>query len=174
MVSYLKLKRCIMCLSDLIDSEECFNKRQGRCLKCQSEYRKIWVVLNSQKKKEYKLKNWHKNNRGKCYENNSESRKAAKYKALFAYGGKCYCCGETNQGFLTIEHLSSNGAEHRRQLFGSPKIAGARFYYWLGKNNYPTNLNLAVACWNCNSGRAHNKGICPHQTERDRIEREAR
>lgn len=77
--------------------------------------------------------------------------------ALQAYGGRCACCGEANVRFLTIDHINSDGAEHKRQTNGkSQKIAR-----WLKANNYPEGFQ--VLCYNCNCGRAMNDGICPHK-----------
>jgi hypothetical protein len=79
--------------------------------------------------------------------------------ALQAYGNRCVCCGETNVRFLTIDHINSDGAEHKRKTNGkSQKIAR-----WLKANNYPDGFQ--VLCFNCNCGRALNGGICPHQGE---------
>ncbi len=81
-----------------------------------------------------------------------------KCKALtFAfYGAVCTCCGESNVGFLTIDHINCNGSQHRKQSRFNDGI-----YSWLIKNHYPPEFR--VLCYNCNSGRAKYGGICPHQ-----------
>jgi len=82
-----------------------------------------------------------------------------KLTALIAYGGdppKCACCGESNMGFLTIDHINDDGHLDGR---------GSRtslLYSYLQRNNYPP-LPLQVLCANCNCGRAWNGGICPHK-----------
>jgi hypothetical protein len=79
------------------------------------------------------------------------------------YGGKCECCGIEDIDFLTIDHISNNGADHKRQIKlenGKPIGSVIR---WLYKNGCPDNLNLRVLCFNCNTGRYHNGGICPHK-----------
>lgn len=75
--------------------------------------------------------------------------------AVFAvYGQVCSCCGEADKRFLTLDHINSGGSQHRKE--------GARIIvYWLIKNDFPDGLQ--VLCWNCNSGRAMNGGICPHK-----------
>lgn len=91
---------------------------------------------------------------------NSAWREEMKEMCLRAYGGnppRCYCCGETNIAFLTIDHLDNDGAEHRRALEKKQL-----FYAELVRSGFPRDRNLAVACWNCNCGRKANKGICPH------------
>jgi hypothetical protein len=80
-----------------------------------------------------------------------------KIKVFEAYGGmKCACCGESNSKFLTIDHIDQNGAKHRKEIG-----KGTRLYVWLRSNNFPSGFQ--VLCYNCNCGRYHNKGICPHK-----------
>lgn len=81
-----------------------------------------------------------------------------KVDAVTAYGGKCACCGEMGIMFLCIDHVSGDGAEHRRAIDVSP---GAGFYRWLRNNAWP--VGFRVLCWNCNDGRHLNGGVCPHE-----------
>lgn len=81
-----------------------------------------------------------------------------KLKVFEAYGGpKCNCCGEDNIKFLTMDHINNDGNLHRRE----DSSVGPGLYRWLDRNNYPPGFQ--VLCWNCNLGKAHNKGICPHK-----------
>ena len=77
---------------------------------------------------------------------------------LDEYGGKCACCSESYQGFLTIDHINNDGKEHRKT------VPAAHLYRWLRKNEYPKD-NFQILCYNCNYGKAANGGICPHKTE---------
>ena len=86
--------------------------------------------------------------------------RARKQAVVDAYGGRCDCCGETGLDFLTIDHVSGNGAAHRRKLFGNSRICGARFYRWLAAFNFPRGFR--VLCWNCNFSVHLNKGKCLH------------
>lgn len=70
------------------------------------------------------------------------------------YGGKCECCKEDNIGFLTIDHINNDGNKESRR--------GVEFYRIIIKLGFPTTLR--ILCWNCNSGRHFNGGICPHIT----------
>ncbi|KKN08420.1 hypothetical protein LCGC14_1056890 [marine sediment metagenome] len=80
--------------------------------------------------------------------------------AFEAYGGAvCACCGETEIAFLTLDHVNGDGNK-RRELKG---ITGVRFYRILRQQGYPTDPPLQVLCFNCNSGRAINNGVCPHK-----------
>jgi hypothetical protein len=80
-----------------------------------------------------------------------------KLSTLAAYGNECTCCGETNYKFLTIDHINGGGNQHRREVVGK----GRNFYDWLKQNNYPAEFQ--ILCFQCNCGRAHNAGICPHK-----------
>lgn len=88
----------------------------------------------------------------------TQRKKAIRAEVLAHYGGRCACCGETEPLFLTIDHMTMNGGEHRRQI--------KRFdiAYWLWLNDYPDGFQ--VLCFNCNSGRYLNGGRCPHEAAR--------
>ncbi len=68
---------------------------------------------------------------------------------------KCSCCNESIYEFLTIDHISNNGGEHRKS------IRKKYIYQWLIENNFPSGFR--VLCMNCNWGRMINHGICPHE-----------
>lgn len=89
-----------------------------------------------------------------------------KDKVFRAYGGyKCVCCGETIPQFLTLDHINNDGAAHRKNIFGNKYQScgtGAVLYNWVIRNNFPDIFQ--VLCYNCNCGKAHNGGICPHKT----------
>lgn len=76
--------------------------------------------------------------------------------AYAAYGGYvCTCCGETRWQFLCIDHVNNDGHQHRKTIG-----RGANIYLWLIKNSFP--LGFQVLCMNCNFGKKHNGGVCPH------------
>jgi hypothetical protein len=71
----------------------------------------------------------------------------------------CQCVGGCDIeaiGFLTIDHIENGGKLHRKDVGW-----GWKFYLWLKRNGYPPGFR--VLCFNCNSGRQINGGICPHQ-----------
>ena len=72
------------------------------------------------------------------------------------YGGGCACCGETNRGFLTIDHVKNDGAAERKQGIGLLQLVRL-----IVKQGYPSNYQ--ILCYNCNLGRAYNYSICPHK-----------
>ena len=83
------------------------------------------------------------------------------------YGGPvCLCCGETEYDFLTLEHSKRDGAKQRKKFSGDPTGRHGnqmKLFLWLRNNNYPDNLGLEVLCSNCQRGRWHNTGACPHE-----------
>ena len=84
--------------------------------------------------------------------------------AVAAYGGACTCCGEVTRAFLTLDHVNDDGAAHRAAVLGATRHSrggGHHMARWAKKHGHPD--VLTVLCWNCNSGRARNGGICPHQ-----------
>lgn len=107
---------------------------------------------------------WRAGNLDKFKEYNKKSTLKLKRLVMDAYGGHCACCGETELVFLTIDHINSNGAEHRREIAaerGSRWLqAGAPTYRWLRDNSFPEGFQ--VLCANCNCGRQWNGGVCPH------------
>lgn len=85
-----------------------------------------------------------------------------KVEVLKRYGGKCRCCSEKLILLLTIDHIRGDGATHRRLIGGNR--TKSQIYRWLKRNNFPTGFR--VLCWNCNSGRHINGGVCPHKEKR--------
>ncbi len=82
-----------------------------------------------------------------------ERGRAIKMEFIREYGGCCACCGEATPLFLTLDHI--NGREDR-------KFRGWRGYKELKRLGWPK-AGLRILCFNCNSGRQLNGGICPHQ-----------
>jgi len=88
---------------------------------------------------------------------NSAWYAALKLKILAHYGLFCACCGESEPVFLTLDHVDGGGREHCRQI----KVGGTSFYRWLISHGFPAGFR--TLCFNCNSGRQVNGGICPHE-----------
>src|SRR6266702_8161662 len=61
---------------------------------------------------------YYSRNREKTLQRAKRNRENLKREVFEAYGNKCNCCGEANQGFLTIDHIDGRGAEQKRNLFG--------------------------------------------------------
>ena len=78
---------------------------------------------------------------------------------------QCNCCGEKCINFLTIDHVNNDGCEHRKHTG-----TGSAFYEWLKRHGFPQDPLLQILCYNCNYGKSHNNGICPHKVS-DFLER---
>ncbi len=69
---------------------------------------------------------------------------------------ECACCAENNIKFLSFDHIHGGGRQHRKKL-----LKYFSFASWLKKQNYPEGIQ--ILCYNCNLGRQHNGGTCPHK-----------
>jgi hypothetical protein len=72
-------------------------------------------------------------------------------KVFAHYGTSCECCGESNPGFLTIDHINGCTKEERKKQGG-----GSGLYRWLIANGFPEGFR--TLCMSCNLGRASNLG----------------
>lgn len=89
----------------------------------------------------------------------SERAKKLRSQVLDHYGRFCRCCGETEEHFLTIDHINGGGCQHRKTIKG-----GQIFHTWLIKHKFP--LEFQILCMNCNWAKGK-YGHCPHR-EMDR------
>lgn len=80
------------------------------------------------------------------------------------YGGKCVCCGETDWRFLAIDHVSQNGGEERKQLYGSQNGSSGAWYLKLRREHLREDLR--VLCHNCNMA-VFQFGECPHEQAKE-------
>jgi hypothetical protein len=81
-----------------------------------------------------------------------------KLRVYEAYGNRCVCCGEDNLGFLSIDHINGGGRAHRQEVGG-----GVQLWRLIVKAGFPDDFQLL--CYNCNLGRYHNGGTCPHKDQ---------
>jgi predicted DNA-binding transcriptional regulator AlpA len=96
----------------------------------------------------------------KCLDHAKDKRFTDKQVVINYYGGQCNCCEETCIDLLTLDHIDNNGNEHRKQLYGDSRKSIP--YDWYIKNSFPKDFQLL--CFNCNSGKYLNGGLCPHKT----------
>lgn len=90
-------------------------------------------------------------------------RASLKKKIFDHYGWVCNCCDETEPLFLTIDHVNNDGADHRRILANGKKWRSGMdlsVYRDIIKREFPADFQ--ILCWNCNTGKQRNGGICPH------------
>jgi len=127
---------------------ECNNKHKAHGL-CKSHLDKTL---------QYKQihKNWEINNFTTISNKNKQRLVELKSIVFEYYGKECLCCGESTLGFLTIDHINGKAS-----LGHSKQMKGKKLYRWLVYNGFPKGFQ--VLCWNCNSGRNTNGGICPHK-----------
>lgn len=98
-----------------------------------------------------------------CNDAKKDPLKAAQYRlrikseVINKYGGKCACCQEDELLFLTIDHINNDGNRDRKD---NDILSAGSFYLMLRKSEI--RKDLQVLCFNCNSGKQVNGGICPH------------
>lgn len=143
-------------------SRKCWQKNKIRYAARSKQYyeknkEKILIKHRLKNKENYQLNRTQILKRVKC------NRKKLKLEVMHHYSSsnlpQCVCCGETNIGFLTIDHINNDGAKQRKN-----KQIGGNFYRWLKNNKFPEGFQ--VLCYNCNLGRAKNNGVCPHEEEK--------
>ena len=101
--------------------------------KYQRKYRKDNADVLSKKKKEY-------------YER-------LKTDGIRHYGGKCSCCGEAIEEFLTLEHINGRSGIGKRKT-------GKKMWEKAKSEGYPD--KYTVLCFNCNCAKGA-FGYCPHE-----------
>ena len=111
-----------------------------------------------------RMSKWSKDNRESIYAKWLVKKESYLKQIREGYGGKCACCGESNPLFLTIDHVNNDGYKIRPRNKKGVAVANERsghYYVRIIKEGFPSYLQLL--CWNCNCGKARNKGICPHK-----------
>lgn len=122
----------------------------------QKTYQLRWYYRNREKALE-SMRDYAKRNAEKRSLAGKERHQKRRIKALDAYGKICQCCGESQTEFLVLDHINNDGNVQRKTVG-----EGSKFYLWLERNNYPTDIGLQVLCCNCNWAK-HAYGICPHK-----------
>jgi hypothetical protein len=89
-------------------------------------------------------------------------RKKDRAAIIALYGSKCACCGEATPEFLTVDHRSRNGAEHRRALGIKPNNMGVFYARLLKEGKRP---DIQLLCANCHMAKDMFGG-CPHEFRR--------
>lgn len=135
-------KHCTKCkqdkpLCDFSRSQQQLGK--SRCRPCLSAYSREWAAGH----REY--------SRGAT----KEYQRKVRMEMLIAYGGKCACCGETEEKFLALDHVNGGGSAHKRNAGGGPISAIVK------REGYPKDGRYQLLCHNCNSAKGF-YGACPH------------
>jgi len=87
-------------------------------------------------------------------------RHKLKSSVIMKLGGRCNCCGESEQEFLTVDHIHENGGVHRRQLRSLGKSGMAVYRIVRDAEN---TSDYQLLCWNCNISKHYGGGICRHK-----------
>lgn len=125
------------------------------------ESKKKWAINHPEYHKKWRENHpgyWKGYDKKRLANNAKNYRVKIKKEVIGHYGAVCSCCGEVTIDFLTIDHINGGGTKQRRT---NGVGGGIHFYIWLKTNAYPKGFQ--VLCFNCNCGRAVNKGVCPHK-----------
>lgn len=169
MVEHRKCKKCGR-EKPLVDFDFSFKAkgwRRHECRACHRARMNAWHLAHKDEAKQ-RAAAWYKDNPSQMWPEEKKEKARAnsrRYRqewlevVIENYGAKCVCCGETNRGFLTIDHINNDGSDLRKT-----HGAGLTLYRWIIKNNYPEFFQ--ILCYNCNFGRQRNGGHCPHQVKK--------
>ena len=105
---------------------------------------------------------WRRANRGIINKKRRIWRKRLRQRVINAYGGKCKCCGESELGFLSMDHIDDDGKQEREKYVGSWEMYSYMMRQFKEDSKQALN-KYQVLCYNCNLGRYRNNGICPHK-----------
>jgi hypothetical protein len=98
----------------------------------------------------------------------NERNKGLRDAAFAALGNSCVCCGECCPMFLQIDHINNDGWTHRKALLSGAANAGTAQYRLYRSILAGQTSGLQLLCANCNWGKARNRGVCPHEAQRQR------
>ena len=122
---------------------------------------------NKEKIQKTNRDNW-KKNREKYNKQQRESfpmkLRILKVEVLTHYGNNklaCVCCGENELSFLTLDHKNGRQPHEKGSEMNRRKYSGRSLWSYVKREGFPEGYQ--TLCWNCNSGRQVNKGICPHK-----------
>lgn len=90
---------------------------------------------------------------------NSLNRLKYRAKVINHYGNVCNCCGETNQQFLTIDHVNNDG--YKEVDKNGVRLNSTLLCLKIIRDGFPDTYQ--ILCANCNHGKRMNNGICPHK-----------
>jgi len=146
------MKKCGKCKEFLEDSA--FAKRtlkgkiglQAMCKTCSN---------TSRREENKKYRDEHKQQR---HDYHREYLIRIKHEFIEMYGKKCNCCGETEEIFLTLDHIIPRTRDNKNET--------GRKAYQKALLEYRPDL-YQVLCYNCNCGRR--SGICPHQIKKGMV-----
>jgi hypothetical protein len=125
-------------------SEACKRSSPAR-----KSYLKRWGETEYQKR-------YRETNRTRLSRQKQDRAREARAEGIAHYGGKCICCGEARNEFLTMEHKNGRNAD-------KPRYTGVKAWLKAKWDGWPEDITLM--CFNCNCARGA-YGYCPHEKER--------
>lgn len=146
----METKKCNKCgkeqpISEFDKHNSTKDKRQTWCRTCKNARRR-----ERRRAKEGCYKDEYKNNRDKhlaiCRRRNERYKQTII--SHYSPDMKCCKCGFNDMRALSIDHINSDGAKHRKEI-GS----GNSLYCWLLRNNFPEGFQ--VLCMNCQFIKRH-------------------
>ncbi len=148
-----------------------YRYQSGICKECNAAYMRKWNDKHREKVRAQKRLDYHKKRQDPKWVASENKRgrdywAKLKHEVFLAYGGaKCACCGETEEAFLSIDHIFNDGATHRKEIrkpLKNGKGSTSGILGWLKTSNFPAGFQ--ILCMNCNFGKSKNGGVCPHKS----------
>lgn len=147
-----RLKRCAMCgpergpiaVSEFHPHRTTRDRLQTECKTCHNKRRQ---AARKAKTGHYatERERYHDRHLVAC----RSSYYRAKERVFAHYGVICVGCGFPDMRALSIDHVDSGGADHRRTL------GGINFYRWLVRQGFP--VGFQTLCMNCQWIKRHDK-----------------
>lgn len=151
------MKSCARCHTEKNEAEFSPNRKMasGRgswCKRCNADAERDRRIRNPEKYRHYR-----ESNKGAIAESHKKHQYGLRRRAILLLGGVCACCGESEYGFLTIDHIHNDGSAERRRLRCASGVYKHILQHASPRERY------RVLCFNCNCGRRH--GPCPHEAK---------
>lgn len=155
------LQKCIHCQRDMPDDEK---GRYRVCPICRDKMRETHRKQTDNGLCSHCRKELSRDGKKLCIacaENGVIQAQYNKSIMLKEYGSICICCGEEDIRSLTIDHINNDDMDERRAVDGG-RNKSFSIYNHLKKLGWPKD-GYQILCYNCNMGKANNKGTCPHK-----------
>lgn len=117
------------------------SKYHGHCKACKAAFAKEWA----------------RNHRETVNAKARDYGQRMRRKMLEVYGGKCACCGETEEKFLALDHVNGGGTAHKK----GGGVNCKPIAIIIKREGYPQDGRYQVLCHNCNMAKGF-YGVCPH------------
>jgi hypothetical protein len=126
---------------------------------CHTHYNRYWIYAKRETLPKFISKTEKRLNKKYNDMTLKDYNRRIKIAVIEHYGNRCVCCGETKLPFLTLSHKNDDGWKHRKEI----NSGGNELYRKLIRDNFQTEYELQVECFNCNLSKRSNNGICPHK-----------